>query len=165
MPADLWYLNWLLIGVLVVAEHDCPFCPPRDNYHAFLIEVAPLTVSTLYLDRNQTYRGQCVLVFDPRHAEGLETLSAAEFDAFARDLRVAARALTAVCDPDLMNYASLGNIVRHLHWHLVPRYESDPRWGGPIYTSSLAEMLETRLEDVEYETIVRGLRAALSDAA
>ncbi len=148
-----------------ITEHDCPFCAPRENFDAFLIEVAPLTVSTLYLDRNQTYRGQCVLVFDPRHAEGLETLSPAEFDAFARDLRVAARALTAVCDPDLMNYASLGNIVRHLHWHLVPRYESDPRWGAPIYTSSLAEMLETRLEDVEYEAIVSTIRAALSDAA
>ena len=147
------------------AEHGCPFCSPRDGVEAFLIEVAPLTVSTLYLGRNQTYRGQCVLIFDPRHADGLETLSSAEFDALARDLRVAARALTAVCKPDLMNYASLGNIVRHLHWHIVPRYVSDPRWGAPIYTSTLADMLETRLEDVEYEAIVSDLRAALSDGA
>ena len=149
----------------LVAEHGCPFCAPRDGNDAFLIEVAPLTVSTLYLDRNQTYRGHCVLVFDPRHVEGLETLSIAEFNAFAQDLRVAARALTAMCNPDLMNYASLGNIIRHLHWHIVPRYRSDPRWGGPIYTSILAEMLETRLEDVAYEAIVSTIRAALSDAA
>ena len=106
-----------------------------------------------------------MLVFDPRHVEGLETLSIAEFNAFAQDLRVAARALTAMCNPDLMNYASLGNIIRHLHWHLVPRYRSDPRWGGPIYTSALTEMVETRLEDVEYEGMVRTLRMALSDAA
>jgi ATP adenylyltransferase len=145
-------------------EHGCPFCAPRDKIDPFFIEVAPLTVSTLYLDRNQTYRGQCVLIFDPRHADGLETLSPVEFDAVAQDLRVAARALTAVCKPDLMNYASLGNIVRHLHWHIVPRYASDPRWGAPIYTSSLADMLETPLEDVEYETIVRAIRAALSDS-
>ena len=147
----------------VVAESGCPLCPPRDKIDAFMIEVAPLTVSTLYLDRNQTYRGQCVLVFDPRHAEGLETLSAAEFNSFAQDLRVAARAVTAVCKPDLMNYATLGNIVRHLHWHIVPRYESDPRWGAPIYTSTLADMLETRLEDVEYDALVGTLRAELSE--
>ena len=146
-------------------EHGCPFCALRDKIDAFSIEVAPLTVSTLYLDRNQTYRGQCVLIFDPRHVEGLETLSPAEFDAFAQDLRVAARALTTVCNPDLMNYASLGNIIRHLHWHLVPRYRSDPRWGGPIYTSTLTEMAETRLEDAEYEAMVGTLRVALSDAA
>ncbi len=149
----------------VAEEHGCPLCPPRDKIDAFSIEVAPLTVSTLYLDRNQTYRGQCVLVFDPRHVEGLETLSPAEFNAFAEDLRVAARALTAVCKPDLMNYASLGNIIRHLHWHIVPRYKSDPRWGGPIYTSILADMVETRLEDVEYQALVSALRVALSDAA
>ncbi len=143
--------------------HECPFCPPREN-DAFMIEVASLTVSTLYLDRNQTYRGQCVLVFDPRHAEGLETLSSAEFSDLAQDLRVAARALTAVCKPDLMNYASLGNIIRHLHWHIVPRYKSDPRWGAPIYTSTLTDMLKTRLEDREYAAIVRTLRSALSDA-
>ena len=128
-----------------------------------MIEVAPLTVSTLYLDRNQTYRGQCVLVFDPHHAEGLETLSAAEFNSFAQDLRVAARTVTAVGKPDLMNYATLGNIVRHLHWHIVPRYESDPRWGAPIYTSTLADMLETGLEDVEYDALVGTLRAELSE--
>ena len=148
----------------VVAEQGCPFCAPRDNTDAFLIEVASLTVSTLYLNRNQTYRGQSVLVFDPRHVEGLESLYPIEFEAFAQDLRVAARALTAACEPDLMNYASLGNIVRHLHWHIVPRYKSDPRWGGPIYTSALEEMLETLLEDAEYEAIVWTLREALSDA-
>ena len=149
----------------VVEGNGCPFCPPRDKLDAFSIEVAPLTVSTLYLDRNQTYRGQCVLIFDSHHVEGLEALSAAEFDAFAHDLRVAARALATVCDPDLMNYAALGNIIRHLHWHLVPRYKSDPRWGAPIYTSILADMVETRLEDVEYEALVSALRATLSDAA
>jgi diadenosine tetraphosphate (Ap4A) HIT family hydrolase len=25
-----------------------------------------------------------------------------------------------------MNYASLGNIDEHLHWHVIPRYASDP---------------------------------------
>jgi diadenosine tetraphosphate (Ap4A) HIT family hydrolase len=148
-----------------MTEPGCPFCAPLEKDNPCLIEVASLTVSTLYLDRNQTYRGQCVLVFEPRHAEGLETLSSAEYDALARDLRVAARALTAACKPDLMNYASLGNILRHLHWHIIPRYRSDPRWGGPIYTSTLADMIETRLDDVEYEAIVSDLRAALSDGA
>ena len=147
----------------VVKEHGCPFCAPRDGIDAFSIEVAPLSISTLYLDRNQTYRGQCVLIFDARHVEGLEALSRAEFNAFTLDLHVAARALTEVCDPDLMNYASLGNIIPHLHWHLVPRYRSDPRWGGPIYTTTWAEMIETPLEDVEYEAIVGLLRAALPD--
>ena len=93
----------------------CPLCKPREGASAFLIEVASLSISTLYLDRNQTYRGQCVLVFDPHHVEGLEQLPEDEFNAFSQDLRVAARAITTVCEPHLMNYASLGNVIPHLH--------------------------------------------------
>ena len=29
--------------------------------------------------------------------------------------------------PRKLNYELLGNQVPHLHWHLFPRYESDPR--------------------------------------
>jgi diadenosine tetraphosphate (Ap4A) HIT family hydrolase len=32
---------------------------------------------------------------------------------------------------DRMNYASFGNVVAQLHWHLIPRYEGDPNWGAP----------------------------------
>ncbi len=143
----------------------CPFCAPREDNNAFWIKVKSLTISTLYLDRNQTYRGQCLLVFDSRHAIGLESLSSREFDAFVGDLRVAAYAVSHACKPDLMNYDSLGNVIPHLHWHLVPRYESDPRWGGPIYTSTRAEMRDTRLQEDEYERIVGAIRVALLNTA
>ena len=59
-----------------------------------------------------------------------------------------------------MNYASLGNIMRHLHWHLIPRYESDPRWGKPVWTHR-AEMKETTLEPAEYDAILEAIRASL----
>jgi len=39
-----------------------------------------------------------------------------------------------------MNVAALGNQMAHLHWHIIPRYESDPRWGGPVWTSTEEEM-------------------------
>lgn len=143
----------------------CPLCLPRDGADAFWIRVASLSVSTLYLDRNQTYRGQCVLVFDPRHVEGLEHLSVDEFDALAQDLRTVSRAVATVCNPDLMNYASLGNVVAHLHWHIVPRYESDPRWGGPIYTTTREEMRQTFWEEAAYAPLVSAVREAVQDSA
>ena len=126
---------------------DCPLCAPRADHTSFWMKIRTLGVSTLYLDRNQTYRGHCQLIFDLRHAVGLESLSPGEFSAFMADLGAAATAIAGVCRPDLMNYASLGNVVPHLHWHLVPRYASDPRWGGPIYTSTRAEMRETPLTE------------------
>ncbi len=139
----------------------CPLCAPRPDDCAQWLKVASLGASSLYLDRNQTYRGHCQLVFDGRHAEGLEHLRAGEHDAVMRDLRRAARVIAAVVKPDRMNYCSLGNVVPHLHWHLVPRYRSDPRWGAPIYTTDAADMRVTRLEESELRQLAATLRQAI----
>ena len=124
-------------GPMSTPHMPCPFCLPRQDNSRYWVKVASLPVSTLYLDRNQTYRGHCLLVFDRYHVEGLELLAADDYTRVMSDLRKAARAISAAHNPDLMNYASMGNVVRHLHWHIVPRYRSDPRWGAPIYTSGV----------------------------
>ncbi len=41
-----------------------------------------------------------------------------------------------VMQPEKMNLASFGNMVPHLHWHVIPRYTDDlhfpqPVWGQP----------------------------------
>jgi diadenosine tetraphosphate (Ap4A) HIT family hydrolase len=139
----------------------CPLCAPRPEDSPHWLEVAHLGVSTLYLDRNQTYRGHCQLVFDSRHVEGVEQLHAVEHDLLMRDLRCAARAIAAVVKPDRMNYCSLGNVVPHLHWHLVPRYRTDPRWGAPIYTTQMADMRVTRLEEADLRHLGATLRECI----
>ncbi len=63
---------------------DCPLCAPRTTIGAFNIEIAKLTIATLYLGRNQVFRGYCVLIFDPRHVTGLQHLSQEENRALIR---------------------------------------------------------------------------------
>ncbi|HEY5634976.1 MAG TPA: HIT family protein [Burkholderiaceae bacterium] len=46
------------------------------------------------------------------------------------------RAQRAVFAPHKINLASLGNVVAHLHWHVIPRWRDDrhfpqPVWGTP----------------------------------
>ena len=132
---------------------------PASSDHADL--VAPLSVSSLYLAKNQTYRGQCVLILDVRHAARPDQLTAGEWASFCADLFTAQNAVSAVTRPDHINIESLGNVVPHLHWHIIPRYVGDPRWGMPIWTTPLAAMRDTRLEPGEHEAILRQLRAAL----
>ena len=50
----------------------CPFDTPRpaNNEHWDLIDT--LSISSLYLSKNQTYRGQCQLIFDSRHVARLD---------------------------------------------------------------------------------------------
>jgi diadenosine tetraphosphate (Ap4A) HIT family hydrolase len=35
--------------------------------------------------------------------------------------------------PDKVNLASLGNLVPHLHWHIVPRFTGDAHFPDPIW--------------------------------
>jgi len=148
-----------------VAGEQCPFDAPRANIAASLHEVQRLSIATLYLERIQTYRGHCVLVFDPRHVTRIDELSAAEWQLMAQDIQAAERALMSVFRPDHVNIASIGQVVAHLHWHLVPRYFDDPRWGGPIWMTTPAEMLAVHLDDAEYEVMATSIRKALGEGA
>ena len=141
----------------------CPFCLPRETIHAFNIEIAKLTTSTLYLGRTQVFRGYCILIFDPRHVTGLQELTSAENRAFADDLRHAAEAIDAAVHPDLLNYEVIGMGIPHLHWHIIPRYKSDPRWGYPVWADppGMPEILRPTLSDQEYTDLVELIRSKL----
>ena len=45
--------------------------------------VGQLSVSSLYLTKNQTYRGQCQLIFDSRHVARVDQLSRPEWTSLA----------------------------------------------------------------------------------
>lgn len=94
---------------------------------------------TLYLNEFQCYLGRTYLVANRADALDFIAMTRAERDEF---FEVGARlnaALKRLFQPDLMNYASLGNVYRHLHVHFIPRYQSsrlfhnilfeDKRWG------------------------------------
>jgi len=50
-----------------------------------------------------------------------------------QDSNLTSLVLTEVFNPETLNVAALGNIVRQLHVHHVARYSDDPAWPGPIW--------------------------------
>lgn len=57
-------------------------------------------------------------------------------------------AVREVMRPLKLNVASLGNVVPHLHWHVIPRYADDahfpaPVWAQPVRATEPA-MLDAR---------------------
>lgn len=46
-------------------------------------------------------------------------------------------ALRRLCRPSKINLASLGNVVPHLHWHVIPRYEDDSHFPRPVWAEAL----------------------------
>ena len=61
--------------------------------------------------------------------------------------------------PEKVNLASLGNLVPHLHWHVIPRHADDPHFPQPIWASP---QRVPRQEPREASTA--GLAAALAAA-
>lgn len=100
----------------------CPFDAPRPANNEHWDFIGALSTSSLYLSKTHTYRGYSLLVFDARHVERLDELSADEWSAFAPDLSIAHNAISRVTRPVHMNIELLGNVIRHLHWHIVARY-------------------------------------------
>jgi diadenosine tetraphosphate (Ap4A) HIT family hydrolase len=137
---------------------DCPFDAPRAMSTPHWELVSRLSVSTLYLARNQAYRGQCLVILDLRHATRPDQLTAAEWAAYCADLHRAEVAVQRTVEPDHINIAALGNVIPHLHWHIIPRYRTDPRWGHPIWP----EEAQHRLPAVEEQALIAALRGRLS---
>ena len=148
-----------------VAGLQCPFDAPRPIASEHMDLIAPLKASSLYLAANQTYRGQCLLIFDLRHATRVSELTTDEWTLFCADLHRAEGAIAQTVRPDHMNVAALGNVIPHLHWHLIPRYRDDPRWGAPIWPTNLADLPDTRLAPAERRALLDALRNLLLSAS
>jgi methyltransferase (TIGR00027 family) len=134
---------------------------PRPESNDYWDLVGQLSVSSLYLTKNQTYRGQCQLIFDSRHVARIDQLTRPEWTSLAADLYTAQQAVSRVVTPDHINVESLGNVVPHLHWHIIPRYAGDPMWGAPVWKLPLDSMPDTRLPDTERSELLEQLKKAL----
>jgi diadenosine tetraphosphate (Ap4A) HIT family hydrolase len=58
------------------------------------------------------------------------------------------QAVREVMQPLKVNVASLGNVVPHLHWHIIPRYADDAHFPAPVWAQAVretpADVLEAR---------------------
>jgi diadenosine tetraphosphate (Ap4A) HIT family hydrolase len=71
-----------------------------------------------------------------RHAREMTDLEEADRARLMRVVFAVEGALRELLAPDKVNLASFGNVVPHVHWHVIPRFRSDrhfpsPVWGAP----------------------------------
>jgi len=117
-------------------------------------------VSIAKLNPDQLFQGYTFLTLK-WHEEELYYLADKDRKAFLEDMSTVATALAKALKPDKMNYELLGNGMPHLHWHLIPRYTSDPMWGRPIWTGNKGRK---RLNSEEYEQLKTKVTRFLPDS-
>ena len=66
-----------------------------------------------------------------------------------------------VMQPEKINLASFGNMVPHLHWHVIPRYRDDRHFPAPVWGQPQREPLPASLQ-VRRERLA-GLRTKMRE--
>lgn len=74
---------------------------------------------------HQYFPGYCVVIART-HIREMHHLPKEEAGAIFSDVLAVGRKVEEAFKCHKMNYVSLGNVDEHLHWHVIPRYLTDP---------------------------------------
>ncbi|MCI6461188.1 MAG: HIT family protein [Prevotella sp.] len=135
---------------------ECLYCQNNDTLHNLMIEVAKLSVSRMFIFKEQTYHGRCLVAYD-KHVDDLNLLSDEERNAFMSDVAKVTRAMQKVFNPDKINYGAYSDTLEHLHFHLIPKYVGGPDFGGVFQMNPK----QVYLTDEEYAKMAEDLKKAL----
>ena len=112
---------------------DCPLCalPPEqivwDDGRCCVLRV-----------EDEAHPGFCRVVWKEHIAE-MTDLSAADRMHLFEVVLATESALRSALHPDKINLASFGNMVPHLHWHVIPRYRDDRHFPESVWGSAQRE--------------------------
>jgi diadenosine tetraphosphate (Ap4A) HIT family hydrolase len=135
---------------------DCLYCQRNDLQKSIMIEICDLSVSTLFLFKEQSHPGRCIVAYKD-HVKELFELSEIDRNAFMADVCQVAAAIQKAFSPEKMNYGAYSDKLPHLHMHLVPKYEGEFEFGG-IFEMNPQKVY---LTDVEYSAIIEKIVKAL----
>jgi len=108
----------------------CSMCTKWDDEPD--LRIAELEQCRVLLNRDQFFPGY-TFVFTRNHMTELFHLDRERRIAVMEEVTAVASALNTVFKPDKINYELIGNMVPHMHWHLVPRFRDDPLWPRTIW--------------------------------
>jgi diadenosine tetraphosphate (Ap4A) HIT family hydrolase len=78
------------------------------------------------------YPGFCRVIWNS-HVKEMSDLPAPDRVLLMEAVWRVERAVRDVMQPDKINIASFGNVVPHMHWHIIPRYEDDAHFPNPVW--------------------------------
>lgn len=135
---------------------NCLYCQNKAALDALMIKIADLEVSTLYLFKEQSHPGRCVVAYKD-HLGHQQQIPQEDWVKFMLDTRRAAQAIEKAFGPDRINFGAFSDTLNHAHWHLVPKYKDGFEWGGTFAMNPQ----KTYLTEEEYATTIEKIRAAL----
>lgn len=133
---------------------ECLYC--TNNYGNLMIKIADLSVSRVFLFKEQTYRGRCLVAYN-EHVNDLNELSEEQRNAFMADVVKVTSAMQKAFNPEKINYGAYSDKLSHLHFHLAPKYVDGPDYGGTFQMNPG----KVYLSDEEYQQLIDAVKQYL----
>ncbi len=108
-------------------EINCPLCEGRDEtvlYHNRYLRVIDA--------RDPDYPAFTRVIWH-RHAMEMTDLDMAEQRALMAAVALVEAVQRRTLAPYKINLAQFGNMVPHMHWHVIPRFAEDPHFPNPTW--------------------------------
>jgi diadenosine tetraphosphate (Ap4A) HIT family hydrolase len=93
--------------------------------------------------------GFCRVIWN-RHVAEMTELTYGERDHLMTLVFAVEEAVRHVMRPDKINIAALGNMVPHMHWHVIPRFRDDTFFPGSVWSGRLRETSEAVIAERRY---------------
>lgn len=123
---------------------NCPLC--NDSADKTIWQDS---LCRVMLVEEQDYPGFCRVIWH-EHVKEMSDLAAPLQLHFMRIVFLVEEAIRQVLHPDKINLASLGNVVPHLHWHIIPRFYDDKHFPNPIWGEATNSAInEVRKIDID----------------
>lgn len=110
--------------------HDCELCSQQGGDVVFRSEKW-----RVLLVSDADHPGFCRVVWN-EHVGEMTDLQPFEREQLMEAVWQVEAAMRAVMLPRKINLASLGNMVPHLHWHVIARYADDAQFPAPIWATA-----------------------------
>jgi len=119
----------------------------------------------VFIHQNQSYLGRCVIWCKRDDALDLTDATKEEKEELFLILQELREALIKTFHPDWFNYAFLGNSMRHLHCHFIPRYAKPKTFEGIKFEDKLfGHNWKTDHNFITPKAVLDKIRINLSDA-
>ena len=133
---------------------DCPICTAQNE--EILLQTPNLRVIAVHNELNAP--AFCRVIWQHHVAEMTDLQPAERAELMEMVYRVEA-AMRQVLQPEKINLASLGNVVPHLHWHVIARFKDDACFPAPIWAAATRQAV-FRLPENWSNQVKRILNAA-----
>lgn len=134
----------------------CFYCDNGEKLRSLMIEFLETKYTRVFLNRDQKHIGRCVVEFKEHKTEYFELTEEERVDFFDTVSRVS-KAIYNAFGADKINYATFGDLVPHVHMHVVPKYKDGLQWGSPFDDSVEKKILM----DDEYREVIEKIKAEL----